>query len=125
VKAARRHAAEFGAGSELQDLSSALDRAVALLDPELRRSLLRSLRGNFGMANAGEGIARHTWVPTRYGTCCEGCGFAIDRGEHRLLQTLFDTPCTGSFEDTASRVRSRHRAASPPGLAAGLQVAPR
>jgi len=112
LKAARRHETERGAGSELRDVSEALERAVALLDPELRRSLLRSLRRNFGLAGAGEGPARHAWIPTRYGTCCEGCGFAIDRTDHRLLRALFDTPCSGRFEDTARRVRQKHGTAS-------------
>lgn len=110
MSAARRHAAESGSASEIRDLTNALERAVALLVPELRQSLLRALQGNFGLADAGEGTAGHVWRPTNYGALCDGCGFSIPASEPRLMRVLAGTPCTGRYDDTAALLESRQAA---------------
>jgi hypothetical protein len=112
VTAARRHAAESGSASEIRDLTNALERAVALLVPELRQTLLQSLQSNFGLNGAGEGTAGHVWQPTKYGALCEGCGFSVASSEPRMMQALANTPCTGKYDDTAALLREKARPTS-------------
>jgi hypothetical protein len=107
VTAARRHASEAGSSSEIRDLTKALENAVALLVPELRQALLKSLHDNFGLDGVGEGTAGHVWRPTNYGALCESCLFSVASSEPRLMQALAETPCTCKYEDTAELLRRR------------------